>query len=210
MTIHSRYIGILALLFGITTLSYGQVAPELSQNRAVLRYMSSIDVEGIEAQNPEQFLNLKYYFTESFSVSSLNPSQPVNLLEFYNYDLFNIKNFEHLRQQSEELEFNYKDKYVVVLKSLDDVQGEMTLGYDEILNKPFRHLPVYVNTGNPSEDYFNYKRELSVWANDFPELYREITSIRNVTKIRHQDFINMSSERINYYSLRPSSYIIID
>lgn len=172
--------------------------------------MSSIDIETIEAQNPEQFLNLKYYFTESFIVSSISPGQTVNFKDFYNYDLFNIKNFEHLRRQSEEVEFNYRDKYIVVLKSSEDVQGVMTLGYDEILIKPYRRLPEYVNTGHPSEDYFNYKALLESWVHDFPELYREITSTRNVTKIKHIDFINMSSERINYYSLRPNSYIIID
>lgn len=120
------------LLFTIGS-TWAQQAPDLSQNRAVLRYLSAVDVQNIEQQNPEQYENLNYYFTESFLVSSVDPSAGVDLLEFYNYDLFNIKSFENQRDLNSSIELNYRDKYVVVLKSVQEVQANMTMGIDEAL-----------------------------------------------------------------------------
>lgn len=210
MTIHSKYIGIIIFSFGIIQLCHSQGAPELSQNRAVLRYLSAVEISDIEHQQPEQFSNLNYYFTQSFEVSNLNSSQPLDLFSFYNIDLFNIKNFEVQRQQNSTVEINFKDKYLVVLKSRAELESVMTMSLDNILIKTFRPLPTYNNTGNVNDDYRIYKEELQLWIHDFPQYYRLFTSERNVTKIRINDFLQMGQERIDYYATRPNSYIIID
>lgn len=210
MTIHSRYIGILAFLLGITTLSYSQVAPELSQNRAVLRYLSATDVVDLESQNPEQYSNLEYYFTQSFTVNTLQPSQPLDLNEFFNYDLFNVKNFEHLRQQNDEVEITYREKYIVILKSGVEVDSHMTLSLEEITQKPLRPLPLYFDNGGANEDFEAYKRELEIWSKDFPEKFRLITSQNLVPKIPIAEYMMMSVQKKDQLNSVVDGYILIE
>lgn len=197
------------LLFTIGS-TWAQQAPDLSQNRAVLRYLSAVDVQNIEQQNPEQYENLNYYFTESFLVSSVDPSASVDLLEFYNYDLFNIKSFENQRDLNSSIELNYRDKYVVVLKSVQEVQANMTMGIDEALQKPMRPLPQYLDTGVPTEDFESYKRELRIWILDFPEIYRTITSQNLVPKITISEYMMMSVQKKTDLSNLVDGYILIE
>lgn len=205
-------LSLCALLF-VSISSWAQSNPQtkLSLNRAPLRYFSALELDAMEQENPTHYAALLYYFTASFSVQAYNcEGCEVDYTTFYNYYLFNIKEHESLRLNSESYSFVYRDKFLVSLHPETELRSAMGMGLEQAMRKDLRPLPVYTDSGNPELDYANYTLEMKRWKLDFPEAYREISARSSVAHIPLQEFINLPEARKNDLNTRPNSYLLID
>ncbi|MCR9170900.1 MAG: hypothetical protein NXI10_00295 [bacterium] len=186
---------------------------DLTLNRSVLRYYNGLEIQAFENESPGEYQALANYFTSSFIVSPKKCIQcDVNYNDFFNQDLFNIVEFESTRHQTDTVSFLFKDKYNVMLLPLSaltvSLNGIDVSSMSELVAP--RPLPEWNPTGNDSEDYEIYKRDLKVWIRDFPEKYRTLTSGSSITKIRVAEFLNLPSARRNAFTATPGTYLIID
>lgn len=198
----------LALCFNV----HGQnPIDNLSLNRAPLRYYSGVQLNSMSTSNSVHYDQLKYYFTNSFTVVPLKCTGcSVDANEFYNYDLFNIVEWESNRLPQSGYEFSYRDKYLVTLKPKNDVESALGRPIIGLLYKELRPLPKYVDTGNSAADYEQYQLEIKRWSLDFPEEYRQLTSERRLIKVHIADYLEMPQERKDYLNEGDNFYLLID
>lgn len=186
---------------------------ELRNNRSVLRYFNGNDLVELQNVAPGKYHVLSEYFTNSFTVE-LASEEPgaINEVAFYNYDLFNVVEHEHLREPLNDVTFLFKEKYLITLRSQQWLDSELNgLSPQEILQISLpRPLPQWVSSGNTAEDYAVYKKCLEAWIRDFTEDYRQITSENLVPKIRIAEWNQFSQDKIEYYLNLPNGYIIVD
>jgi hypothetical protein len=186
------------------------IESDLEFNRATLRFYSGLELIAFEEQEPETYNQLKYYFTQSFEVELLNCNTcAINVEEFYNLDVFNIANFEHLRLPNSTNSFVYREKYQITLLPLNVVQNEIGTTPESMLTKVIsRPFPEWISTGNNQADFELYHQEVMDWANDFPEEYRAMTSNPELFSIRYEDFVSLAPERKNIVLTKPNGYLI--
>ncbi len=199
-------------IFSSTGFAQGP-STNMELNRAPLRYFSGVELEELANQDEIKSTQIKYYFTQSFDVNRIDcRGCEVEIETFYNIDLFNIVEFESLRLSQSEVDFTFKGKYKITLKSLEDVLVELG-GIEPAdvlkikLSKPF---PEWVSTGDDDGDFKLYKSSVDKWARDFPELFRTMTSSPDLLKISFSDFIVLIDNRKEELFTRPGGYIIID
>lgn len=206
----SYYKGILcttALLFSLSSIAQNG-SPDLLRNRAALREYTIGELERFQQTDRKQFNKLNYYYTASFEASLIDcDTCSIALDVLINRDLFNVRDFEQQRQQSDEVSFVYNENYLITLKSIQEVESaEASIDQGPEL----RELPVWANSGNDDLDYANYKQELHEWIMDFPELYRSRTSNGELLVLRFNDFVQLEPERRSILLSDHGNYLIVD
>lgn len=198
----------------IYSFGFGQgPTTNLEQNRAALLYFTGAELLEFASEAPTQSSYIKYYFTQSFDVVRINCEEcTVDMEVFYNRDLFNIVEFESLRELQNSVMFNFKDKYQITLKPTNNVMEQIGgLVPSEVINIKFdRPFPQWASTGDNEIDFKSYKGMVKQWAMDFPEQYRTFTSSPELLKIRFSDFIILRESRKQELLTRPSGILIID
>lgn len=209
----NRFLAVISIVFflGMWNLSIAQNALENPyQNRAILRHYTGGQLSQIEEQSPGEFEKIKFYYLHSFQVTMLDcDTCAVDYDTFFNLDLFDVTNFEALRLTNTAASFDFKEIYHVQLKS----QLELNATFSSIqtqYQEDLRPLPDWIDTGSPEQDYAAYKAELNHWAVDFPEEFRQITSSRELFKVRIADFLSATPERRTYIMNHPWGYMIVD
>ncbi len=211
-------ITVLTIFIGVilsTTTGFSQNAYDTpTLNRAILKHFPGQELSDLQTQDPTKFNQIKYYFTNSFTVKRNDCDNcVVDYDEFFNYDLFNIVDVESTRKESANHTFLFKDgKYEITLYSYTAVVAAMNgLLPSEVLklkvNRPF---PEWIDTGNAQTDYANYKISVERWIRDFPDEYRVLTSTGNVLKVPVDEFLSFPANKKNAVLTNATGYIIID
>ena len=198
-----------SLLIVLTSyLTFGQSPSELGKFRHIIKYYPGNSLYDL-ANTSGALTAIDYYFNHSFSV--LNPnceSCPLDSLNFFNQLLFDIREFEHNRAQSEIVTLDFKG-YSIALEPIDLVQtelGSFTIGQMGDL-RAIRPLPKFVYSGNLEADYAAYSHNLDKWIRDFPEEYRTLTSSESLIRVKLDQFPLLAYER--KVLLETVDYIII-
>lgn len=182
------------------------------QNRALHKLFTGEELQSMLASSPERLAKIDQYLTQSFTVTPVNCSSCViDASQFYNHDLFNMFEFEHLRSASENVTFVYRDIYEITLLSRTDL--EELLGsspYELIKGVPYRPLPVWESTGDNDVDLANYKAALLAWRTDFPSDFRALLHSSELLRIRYPQFIELSDSRKSELTSFPNGYLIVD
>lgn len=131
---------------------------------------------------------------------------------FYNREVFNIVDFEEMRQADIEVTFTYKEKYEIKLRSGNTVMNELGgISPEDVLKiKLDRAFPQWTASDITEAEYQLYKSKVMTWAVDFPSKYRELTSNSNFLKIPFSDFSELIESRREELLTRPGGYLIID
>lgn len=187
--------------------------PELRTNRAVLRYFNGNDLDDLKIQAPDKYQVVSDYFTNSFIVELNNEELgEINYNKFYNSDLFNIVDFDYLRDPLANTSFIFKENYIITLRSKEWLKNELNgFTVEEVLKlRVPRPLPSWTSSGNATEDYLVYKRSLEAWIRDFTEEYRQITSENLVPKIRISEWNEFPQDKKQQFMNLPNGYLIVD
>jgi len=182
-------------------------------NRAVLKHITGSKLVQIQQEEPTRFNNINYYFSESFSIEKVAcPTCPIDYDQFFNYDLFNIVDYEQLRQDQNEYSFHFKNgEYLITLKSNEAVESQIGTTSEILINqKVKRPLPKIADNGGYQFDYVNYKKNLEKWARDFPADFRALRGSTAVLKISYNEFNNLPEVRKNKVLNHSRGYLIID
>lgn len=198
-----------SLLIVLTSyLAFGQSPSELGKFRHIIKYYPGNNLYDL-ANTSGALSAIDYYFNHSYSVNDQAcESCPLDSIHFYNTLLFDIREFEHNRLQSEVATIEYKG-FSIGLEPIDVVQAQLgNFTIDQLGElRAMRPLPKFNYTGNLEADYAKYHELLDRWARDFPENYRTLTSSSELIKLRLELYPTLSDERKEY--LDSVDYIII-
>lgn len=193
--------------------SQNEYQSSLLVNRAVLRHFPGQELAKMQTQDSVKFNQIKYYFTQSFNVEIANcDSCEVDYNKLFNRDLFNITEFESLRQLNSNYTFLFKKNYQITLLSKQVTETQMDgLPTTSVLNlKIFEKFPEWIDTGNGQTDYKNYKRAIDKWSRKFPQNYREMTNNSALLKISISEFLALPQNKKNTVLSNNDGYLIID
>lgn len=150
---------------------------------------------------------LVYYYTASFEVEMINcNSCQVNLDSLFNYHLFDVSSFEYLRLPESIAEINYKDIYSIKLHSSNELNSARQLIYQA---QPFE-LPIFISTGQLSDDYSAYKAELNTWRNEHPYRFKVAMNSSEITVVKESEFLLLAESRRQSLLLNSNTYLIIE
>lgn len=187
---------------------HGQSPSALGKYRHIIKYYPGKmlhDLEGVTGA----LSAIDYYFNHSYSVSNQSCSGcSLDSVHFYNKLLFDIREFEHNRLQTETRTVEYKG-YNIELKSKEVVQAQLgTFSIEQMGElRALRPLPKFKYTGSLEADYASYNRELEKWIRDFPEEYRTLTSSDGLIRVKLEQYPLLADER--KVLLETVDYIII-
>lgn len=209
---------LLQLLFALSFCSTPAFSQNVSENpllnRAVLKYIGGATLTQLQAEDPVKYAKINYYFAHSFNVELTNcVGCLVDYNQLLNLDLFNIVEYEGLRETTEEHTFFFKEnEYKITLLSKEEMSLNLGgLSSEDILNIYYvRPIPGWFDTGNDVIDYQNYTAELQIWAREFPEEYSALTSSSTLLKVHIADFLMLSTDRRNSLFNHQGGYILID
>lgn len=195
------------VLTTVSGISYGQsLAINPYQNRIIQRHFGP-EIEKIQTDCPALMNELVYYYTASFEVEMINcNSCQVNLDSLFNYHLFDVSSFEYLRLPDGISEINYKDIYSIKLRSSNELNSARQLIYQA---QPLE-LPVFVSTGQLSDDYSAYKAELNTWRNEHPYRFKVAMNNSEISVMKESEFLNLPAQKIASFIGVPNGYLIID
>lgn len=211
-----RIFTLMLILFNVLTFyNYSQTQSnlELKDNRALLRHHSRNEITEIQLKAPIEYQLLELYYTASFQVERIDCINCyVNFEELFNYDLFNIIEYEHLRKSNEYYSFIFKEKYRITLHSTSWLEASLN-GYElsELLNfRPLREFPIWSDTGDDDLDYLNYSQARDEWILDFPEIYRTKTNAGSFKIIRFDEWKLMQPSKRDQLLNGTVEILIID
>lgn len=207
-------VAILATILLAFSTSFAQSVLESPyNNRAILRHYPSATLIDLQQNDPSKLDLIMYYFNESYDVQLMDCAHcDIDYDVLLNQEMFNIVNFEHLRQPAEEVLISFKeDLYLITLHPTQAVQSNLgTVPITEILSLKANPLPQWVSTGDNELDYATYKRALTKWAMNNPEKYRELTNGNGLIKIQISEFLILPEDKQIALSSNAQGYIIID
>lgn len=213
MNIYLPLLVSVLLLFPINSLNAQNASDDLRLNRSVLKYYSGNSLDDLSQKSSQDYITLKKYFTNSFTVTLVNCSGCiVNIDELFNLDLFNVVNFEPIREQNSEAQLIFKDKYKIVLISKNDLEVLLNgaKAGDMLSLNVTRPLPNFIDTGDNEADYSLYKITLHQWIKDFPEEYRLMTTGNSMLRITLSDYLSLPETRKEAVLSHTDGYIITD
>lgn len=192
----------LGVLFAIS--STGQTALDTPQkNRIIIKYFPGHALNEFQQNNPVLFDQLRRYFVASFSVERIDCANcPVDYDQLFNYDLFDVRQFEAQRAEHSTVELNYRNKYRITLLSKTDL---MTVIDGQTPETMF--IKTFPKWGG---DYEVYKNEVYRWSLLFPEAYRTFTTAPDLLKISISEFSNLPGNKVQNVLSHPGGYLIID
>lgn len=182
---------------------------QVASNRMIQKHRNENQLKKIEESDPLRLQTLYAYFTNSYTFT-VTTDEEISLEKLMNIYHFDINEFEMNRLESMPSSFLYKDKFLITLKSKE----ELTLllnGYalNELLTSlPQRSFPSFISTGNNEQDFQNYKEKVWDWAKDFPSEYQEFTSSESVKHIHFSDYLQMSEGK--RVLVTQGNYLLID
>jgi hypothetical protein len=182
---------------------------QVASNRVIQKHRTENQLKKIEESDPLRLQTLYAYFTNSFTFT-VTTDEEISLEKLMNIYHFDINEFEMSRLESMPSSFLYKDKFLITIKSKEELSILLN-GYElnELLTSlPQRSFPSFINTGNNEQDFQNYKVKVWDWAKDFPEEYQEFTSSESVKHIRFSDYLQMSEGKRALVT--QGNYLLID
>lgn len=192
-------------------LSISQI-DESELNRVITKHFGIEELTSIEENSPDIYHNILYYFKNSFDAQLVEcDSCDIEENVLFNLNVFDVTNFESIREQESSKDFVYREKYQITLYSKEEVEAQLGSTINDLINyvEP-REFPNWISTGNDEEDYKNYKEKVYKWAEDFPMEYREMTNSSSLRKICISSFKSLSEERREYFFNQEGEYLIID
>lgn len=199
-------ISALLLAFGVIFAfsTSGQNAYDTPQkNRIIIKYFPGHSLDEYQQNNPVLYDQLGRYFVQSYSVERIDCANcPVDYDQFFNHDLFDVRQFEGQRLANNTVEINYRDKYRITLLSGEDL---LTL-----LDGQTPESMIITTFPSWQGDYENYKKEVLRWSILFPEAYRTFTKSTDVLKISISEFSNLPGNKVSSVLSHPGGYLIID
>lgn len=197
-----------------TLFSFGvQAQNNIEFNRSFHRLFTGEELSQLQSDDVPRLEKINYYLTESFSVTLLDCDNCiVNSDELFNFDLFNVFDFESNRLPNSESTFIYKEKYAIQLKSFEELSehiGDIT-PYELINGIPLREFPEWDSNSSLEQNYANYKAEIVQWSIDFPNEFRQKMNNSSLLKIRKEAFLELSEERKESLNLLPNGFVIVD
>ena len=180
-------------------------------NRSVLRHFTGDRLSEMELQDSTKFNQVKYYFTQSFIVQDITcHGCEMDYDVFFNSDLFDVSNFESLREDQTPYIFLFNNgQYEITLLPINEVEAQLGgLPVESVLQlRLLRPFPRWIEYG---DDYAIYSRDVELWAIDFPNEYRALTSSPKFLKIRLDEFNSLSQVRKDRLFYGSGGYMIIE
>lgn len=212
---HQRFLLSLYAVFALFSVTaQGQPQEYQELNRAIFRYYPNDALVQFQQFDPVQLDIIRYYFNQSYSVQFSGCSEcSVDYDQLLNLDLFNVADFEELRQETESTTFQYKKTpFIITLLPKQEVEqnlnGHTIVDMTTIL--PVKPLPIWANTGDNAADYNLYKQELDTWIHSFPEKYRELTNGSELIKMPISEFLLLPQDKKDELSSSTNKYLLID
>ncbi|MFN3918364.1 MAG: hypothetical protein ACK4K0_11595 [Flavobacteriales bacterium] len=182
-------------------------------NRAVLKKYTGAQLSDLENNHPEKFKQLQYYYTKSFRVEVNGcPLCIVDLDSLVNFYLFNIADYEHMRDAAYEVSVDLKyNNYTLVLTSGIDLENQLyTIKSVNQQNTTHKELPALIQTGNLVYDFEVYKQKLLTIKSNNPEGYVLLITSNSLIKCSFEEFSQMDSSKRDFILNHPEGYLITD
>lgn len=176
------------------------------QNRILQKYYGP-ELQKIEQDSPAMFAERVHYFTASFEVTRIDcQSCYVSSDSLFNFLLFDVGKFEHLRAADTESTFTFNDLFQINLHSkalLENTQQTIYAAH------PIE-LPIFVSTGSLSDDYQVYKESLQAWQIEHPYRYKVAAANKTVRVISASEFLSLPQSKRNSLLNTNHTYLIIE
>lgn len=207
----SIFVLVIITIFPFANFAQSNYTPE-DQTRAINMHFLGDQLKGIATYEPIRYDAIQYYFKSSFTVVSVTcPSCEVNMDEFFNSHLFDVSKFESSRLASEEYTFNYKDNFLVTLKSQDEMNAHLnSMNLEEVLSRKVnRPFPSWVEGGS-QVDFVAYEKAVIEWEHDFPELFKTKYYSEGFYKISFLDFKALPHATKVEILNNPAGYLLVE
>lgn len=170
-----------------------------NHNRALLRNVPSQNIAYLKASESGHLEQLLYYFSRSFEVSQTGcDSCPVDAFQFFNIDLFDITQHEHLRTENERISFVFKKKYLVELHSVSELPDAFPVNeadYQEFIQHvPDSGLPKWNMEWDSDYQFIRYRENVDFYIQHFPHAYGSTSASPGFISIAYSDFKHLSTE----------------
>ncbi len=185
-----------------------------NHNRALLRNVPSQNVAYLKASESVHLEKLLYYFSQSFEVSQTGcDSCPVDAFQFFNIDLFDITQYEHLRAENERASFVFKNKYLVELHSVSELPDAFPANEADyqafIHHVPDSGLPKWNMEWDSDYQFIRYRENVDFYIQHFPHAYGSTSASPGFISIAYSDFKLLSPEEKQSILESESSYELI-
>lgn len=181
----------------------------IASNRMIQKYHLPERTRKISQIDPQRLQVLWNYFTASFSFNTNETG--ISVKELLNIQHFDITEYEHLRQDNQQVQFIYRGSILITLKSGAELTA-LLQGYDLnslIHELPERQFPVWTSYTFSESDFQAYKEQVWDWAKDYPAAYLQVTADTDRLHIRFEEFKTMENTRRTQI-LTELNYLIID
>lgn len=182
---------------------------QIASNRTIQKYRNENQLRKINEADPIRLQTIYSYFTSTFTYT-VTTGEEISIETLTNIYHFDVNEFEFLRQANAPHSFIFKEKFVITLQSISDLNALLN-GYElpSLLNSlPLRPFPTFINSGNLEQDFQSYKEKVWDWARDFPNEYQALTSSESVKHIRFSDYLQMNEEKRT--TVTQGNYLFID
>lgn len=182
------------------------------QVRAINKHFLGEQLKGIAEHEPARYAAIQYYFKSSFEVSVIDcPSCEVDSRELFNQFGFDVTEFEAMRLVSESVEFDFKDKYKIVLLPKDEVNQHVNdMDVSTLLSrKVHRPFPEWSSTYTAA-DFPEYMELVKKWERDFPDEFKAMYYTEGFSKLPFSEFQELSAAEQNEILTNQSGYLLLN
>nr|WP_294860294.1 hypothetical protein [uncultured Fluviicola sp.] len=200
---------LLCLSLGLSSITFAQNYSTIASNRIIQKHHLPERISKIAQIDPVRLQVLWNYFTTSFTFSSSETG--ISVEELLNIQHFDITEYEHLRQDNQQVQFVYRGSIQITLKSGSELSS-LLQGYNlnSLINElPERPFPVWTSNNFTNSDFEGYKAQVWDWARDYPSAYLQLTSDTGRMHIHFDDWKNLEDVRRTQI-LNELTYLIID
>ena len=201
---------LLCLFVSLFTTTFAQTDYSvIASNRIIQKHHLPERTKKIAQLDPLRLQVLWNYFSASFSFNSSETG--ITIKELLNVQHFDVSEYEHLRQDNEEVQFVYRGSIQITLKSGAELTN-LLQGYDLnslIHELPERPFPTWTSDTFSESDFRTYKERVWDWARDYPATYLQVTADTDRLHIRFDEFKAMEETRRTQI-LTELNYLIID
>jgi hypothetical protein len=194
---------LLAVFFGLSSkFSFSQDA---TQSRVIHKYYTYQTLKDYESNFPKRLQDLWTYFHLSYLLEVIDPNPSEHFLP----ELFDIKEYEHFRQESERVEIVDTNKgFKLILLS----QRELIELYDGSKGSITENLPSsypqFEDTGNPTEDQQAYLNNILLWKEQNQGIISQLESKYAKHRISAEEYQTMPQSKKNLIQAQDFLYLI--
>lgn len=199
----------IAVLFS-TTITFSQTEIDNSKLlRAIHKTWGGDKIKYFTEHNPEYVEKGLYYFNQSFEVSLTNCEMcAVDYNQLINLDLFNVSEFEHLRQDNERVSFVFKE-YSITLHSEEELENYLDEPLTSFMSGE-NHIsfPRFDFDNQSAANLNKYKEDRKYFIINYGMKYRARRATPNYRIIDPKEIGNLSQAEINFYAQHQDQFEI--